>query len=284
MRSVAFLDILGFTDFVRTAEDKASEEYQTLCELKAVVEAELDVSEFHIKLKPTCTYISDSIILSSPVSNEDYSGLVGVAIKSIQIAHRLLGMGFLVRGSIAVGTAAHDKSNIFGSAYMDAYVIQEEEKMPRIIMHKSTAEILNSDARYGFGRLGELSTFVIDGNDWIVDTLNPHPSYLHENKCTIEEIFERYRNEIIRKLENLPLGSSRRGKWEWTAGFFNDRLERYRGDIRSVEKIDLPMPSTHFRQGNAEDQHDSNWFEPFQAGAIATIRLHNPTCGTSEKP
>jgi hypothetical protein len=281
MRAVAFLDVLGFKDFVRRAEVKTSEEYRALCELKAVIEAELDVSEFHIKLKPTCTYISDSVILSSPVSSDDYSGLVGVAIKSIQIAHRLLGLGFLVQGCIAVGTVAHDKSNIFGSAYMDAYAIQEEEKMPRIIMHESASEILNSDGGYGGCRLRELSIFVIDGNDWIVDTLNPHPSYLHD-KNSLEDIFVGYRNEIIRNLESLPLGYSRRGKWEWMAGFFNDRLERYRGDIRSVEKIDLPMPPTQFRQGNAENEQDSKWFEPFQAKAVAT-QVQNPSCKTSGK-
>ncbi len=276
MRAVAFLDILGFTDFVRQAEDQASEEYRTLCELKAVVEAELDVSEFHIKLKPTCTYISDSIILSAPVSSEDYSGLVGVAIKSIQIAHQLLGMGFLLRGGISVDKAAHNASNIYGSGYNNAYETEKDKAInPRILLDEEAAKVLDNDNAYQGRKIRELSTFLKEGDDWIVDTLNPHSSYIGDNTQDPSRLFEDYRNIIVENLQKFPLGNKVRGKWEWMAGFFNDRLERYRVGIGDVEKIALPMPPTHFRQGDADEIPDPNWMRPYHApGGTARI---NPT-------
>ncbi|MHB1301731.1 MAG: hypothetical protein ACYCY8_12825 [Burkholderiales bacterium] len=275
-RAVAFLDILGFKTFIQKAEVNGSDENRKLCDLKAVIEAELDVSEFHINLKPTCTYISDSVILSAPVCDNDCSGLVGVAIKTIQIAHQLLGMGFLVRGCILVGTAAHDKSNIFGSAYMDAVEAEKKEKAPRILMLKRAAEILNSDARYHHYRFCELSTFLKEGDDWIVDTLNPHSSYIGDNKQDPSRLFEDYKNTIVENLQKFPLGCKVRGKWEWMAGFFNDRLIRYRGDIRNVEKIDLPMPPSPFRQGDADEAPDPDWMAPFNA-PVHTVTLNAPS-------
>lgn len=264
-RAVAFLDILGFTNFIRNAEVEESEEYQKLCELKAVIEADLDVSEFHIKLKPTCTYISDSIILSAPVCGNNYSGLVGVAIKSTQIAHRLFDMGFLVRGGISVGKAAHD-TNIYGSGYLDAYETQDKRAInPRILLDEKAAKILDDDKTYQAHKLRELSNFLKEGNDWIVDTLNPHSSYIGGNEKDPFQLFEAYRNTIIKNLENFSLGCKQRGKWEWMADFFNDRLRRYGNDIRSVEQIELPMPPTHFRQGWVDDETDSDWMAPFKA-------------------
>ncbi len=284
-RAVAFLDILGFKTFIRKAEVNVSDENRKLCDLKAVIEAELDVSGFQINLKPTCTYISDSVILSAPVCDNDYSGLVGVAIKTIQIAHQLLGMEFLVRGGISVGKAAHTASNIYGSGYQNAHETEKDKAInPRILLDEEAAKVLNNNNAYQGCKIRELSTFLKEGNDWIVDTLNPHSSYIGNNIDDPSSLFEAYKNTIIKNLQKFPLGCKVRGKWEWMAGFFNDRLIRYQGDIRNVEQIELPMPPTHFRQGGVDDENGFDWMAPFMAPSHpVTLNAPSSSDGHCEK-
>lgn len=238
-RAVAFLDILGFTDFISKAEKPESEEYKSLCNLQAVIEMEIEAKEFHPRLKPDCKFFSDSVILSAVVDKNNYDGLVGVTIKTIQIAHQLLHMGILMRGGIAVGTVSHSESNIYGTGYINAY--ETESKLavtPRILLHKSAEIILNEEGMYSGGQIRGLSTYIKEGEHWIVDTLHPHETYIPSEAQNIPKLFEGYRNKIIENLQRHPLGSSVRSKWEWMAEFFNWKLKE-RSELSGVKQIEI---------------------------------------------
>src|SRR5258707_7496816 len=101
--AVAFLDILGFKDFIVAAEVTGSKEFEQFCQLQDAIDRQLefatdDEQEQHRFPKDvglTAIHISDSFVLSAPISNENrsgYSGLVAAAIKTIQLAHQLIGM------------------------------------------------------------------------------------------------------------------------------------------------------------------------------------------------
>ncbi|EQD56538.1 hypothetical protein B2A_05202 [mine drainage metagenome] len=133
--AVAFLDILGFKRFIESAESTESPEFSQFCELQRVIHRQLDYIQtsrgesgqghrFPMDVWLQIVYISDSFVLSAPICNESdmgYSGMVAVALKSIQLAHQLLKMGFLLRGGLAVGNLYRTESNIFGAAYQAAY-------------------------------------------------------------------------------------------------------------------------------------------------------------------
>ena len=270
---MAFLDILGFKDFIKKAEVPNSKEYQQLCKLDEVIKAELVVDDFHPKWKPTCTHISDSIILSGLIDNDGYKGLTAISIKTIQISHQLLKMGFLLRGGIAVGNVAHTRENIFGTGYVDAYLTQENSAItPRVLLHQSAVEHIKNST---------LSCWLTESNEWIVDTLNPHKSYIPiENPV---ELFNEYRQTINSKLNEYTCGSAIRSKWEWMANFFNAELLQY-GEIRyQVEPITLAFPSSPFRkeilEKLAREKEDAiqcqrkgespfDWMKPFNAPTI----------------
>jgi hypothetical protein len=262
--AIAFLDILGFKDFIKNAEIVSSEQFLQLCQLQEIIEQQIDVSSeqafeeergFCPEMQPECTSISDSIILSAPIRKTDgnvyFSGLTTVAIKTIQIAHQLLKMGFLIRGGIAVGSVFHKDRNIFGSGYVNAWQTQENEACnPRVLLHESAAKLLNGDEKHLGCRLGDGHDicWVKEHEQWIVNTLSPHWSHIGGKSECPNELFLGYRNTIIKNLNDPkhPLGSSVRGKWEWMAGYFNETLKNC-SDVREVETIVLPFPSSPFR-------------------------------------
>lgn len=190
-------------------------------------------------------HVSDSFILSAPINTKkypSYSGLVAVSIKSIQLAHQLLKMGFLLRGGIAVGSVYRSTNDIFGTGYQNAYDMESKlAKVPRVLLHPSAVERLESDLHSGF-QLGTLSIFMKEGDQVILDTLNTHWSYVgDERDIGLTKIFEGYKKEIERNLARLDPGSPR-DKWEWMARLFNAK-QHDASDLRSIPRIDLDQYS-----------------------------------------
>jgi hypothetical protein len=203
--AVAFLDILGFKTFIAATEVDGSKESEQFRRLLETVDGQLqfttdDPQEQHMFPKDVgleIIHISDSFVLSAPINNENrpgYSGLVGVAIKTIQLAHQLLDMGFLLRGGIAVGSAYRTPTNIFGTCYQNAYETEScRAKTPRILLHQSAVERLEGDRHSGF-RLGELPIFMKNGQQFILDTLFTHWSYIgNDRNCDLAKVFGGYK-------------------------------------------------------------------------------------------
>ena len=272
-RAVAYLDILGFSAFVKQAERPETKEQRQLGELEETIRSEIRGDGFHSRLKPTCTFVSDSIICSARVGDGGCDGLVGVTIKAIQIAHRLLHMEFLLRGGIAIGPVSHDSHNIYGSGYMDAYATEQKARDPKVLLAESAADLLERAPD-----CGALSIFLKEGDKWVINTLEDgHESYTGVSG-TVDQtaLFTGYRQTIVRNLEQHPLGSDVRGKWEWMAGFFNHWARRY-GNTSGVEIISLPMPPLRLEAGMPQSM-DAGWMDKF-ASARRRVVIKNPTLG-----
>ena len=283
--AVAFLDIFGFTNFIKKAE--LPSEQGELANLTALLEVidkaivvhtpegtKIDGSFFPGDVKLECIFISDSIILSAPTHTEpdDYNGLVAVSIKTIQIAHQLMKMGFLLSGGLSIGKVYRYKNksgsirNIFGSGYMDAYKTQDELAInPRVVLHKSAVECIRNRPA-----MNSLSIFMKDGDQWILDLLNPHPTYVKQ-VISNTELFNIYRERIIFSLGTLPFGSSQRNKWKWMASFFNSAISfyGYGFTIRDVEPIDMGNKiHLPFKRGSVSND-DKDWMESFKRPPIS---------------
>ena len=270
-RAVAYLDILGFSAFIREAERPETEQRRQLIDLEKTLRREIKAKGFHPKFKPTCTFISDSIICSARVGDGDCGGLVGVTMKTIQIAHRLLQMGFLLRGGIAIGPVSHDSHNIYGTGYMDAHATEQKVRDPKVLLADSAASLLEQSPD-----CGAFSIFLREGDKWVVNTLEDH----HETYTGVSgpaahtALFIDYRQTIVRNLERHPLGGDVRGKWEWMAGFFNYWARQY-GNTSGVETIILPMPPLDLRAGMPLST-DTGWMDKF-ASASYNVVIKKPT-------
>lgn len=157
--AVAYLDILGFSRFVEEAEKPENNDKLELLDklFNEVIPREISSedrnSAFPQDLKLKCLSCSDSFVISAPVSKESsYPALIAVSIKSIQITHALLDMGFLVRGAIAVGNAWHTDSNILGTGFQEAVEREKATNPPQIVLTESAKDALNKLIKKGWPR------------------------------------------------------------------------------------------------------------------------------------
>jgi hypothetical protein len=241
-RAVGFLDILGFKQLMDEAEASQTG-FQRLAGLRGVLDNIVLydnrglASTVPDALKPRYIFISDSIILSAPLHHDHKNladGLGIVVLKTIQIAERIIELGYLVRGGISVGNVWHDERNIFGTGYTNAYQTEQRAIHPRVVLDRAGVDVWRAPGRI------ESNLCISDRDDLIVDIL--HPYYLRETSAGIayEGYFQTLRNRIVCNLTHMPLASRERSKWEWMAGFFNEALRRH--DINMQQVTSLPIP------------------------------------------
>jgi len=237
--AVAFLDVLGFKRLITEAEASPAG-FQRLLALKTVLDAHVRFDNLAVspnvppQMHPKYIFVSDSIIISAPLHYEKYDGLDIVVVKCIQVAQKIFELGHLVRGGVSVGSVWHDHLNIFGSGYIDAYLTEQQAVHPRIMLSAAASQAWQQPSR----AVPELCR--PDGKNDVVDTL--HVAYLRTNAAGIpmEDYFMNLRASIAANLQDLPLGSEPRSKWEWMAGFFNSALTRH--GLSNQPFASLPIP------------------------------------------
>lgn len=145
-RAVAFLDILGFKELVKAAhESEAGRRRLSRLMRKLLSNAPLNRlvnPTAPVRLHPRSIEISDSIVLSTPLTHPDYSwyqGLQIVIMRCSQIASILLEEGYLLTGAINVGPMQHTPRNVIGVAYQDAFARQSTVCSPAIVLSPEAA-------------------------------------------------------------------------------------------------------------------------------------------------
>ncbi|WP_336234827.1 hypothetical protein [Achromobacter dolens] len=237
-RCIAFLDVLGFKELIRDAEVNR-QRYDEFTKLITVVDShvrwdnETTSPEVPEEAKPKYLFISDSIIISAPLSFNGYDGLAIVTMKAIQIAQKMLEIGFLVRGCINIGNVWHETRNIFGTGYVDAYLGEQKAKHPRIILTEAASvHLLESEHRGS--PLRDMELWIRREEEIIAHTLCP--SYARIPPIP-EGSFKVYRVNITSELEKLH-SRGVRDKWQWIANYFNDVIGQ---NNLNVQKIDLSL-------------------------------------------
>lgn len=270
--AVAFLDILGFKEFMRKVELPGSDEFRAFYELQSVIGKQLafiskDGQEQYLfpeDVQLVLLHISDSFVLSAPMAGGQpgYSGLVAVAIKAIQLAHQLLKMGFLLRGGVAVGPVYRTTNNIFGTGYQDAFETEAKlARMPRVLLHRSAVAALESGVHSVFP-MRLLSIFMKEVDDYMLDTLNSHWSYIGDSRdYDVLGIFNAYKVKIEKALSELPAGEPRE-KWKWMAAFFDAKCQSS-NDLRSIGAIQTNKSGFTFWQNDNENTTFKEAFAPF---------------------
>jgi hypothetical protein len=131
-RTIAYIDILGFTELVR--QHNVSKIRNAL----GLVRSHLQ----RIKNLPRAPLISstfsDTVVLSS---QNDEMGLPYLIYSAAALAAELFLRGIFSRGGITSGELYHRRDAIFGQALIDAYYIESRLAMfPRIIVTESIVE------------------------------------------------------------------------------------------------------------------------------------------------
>lgn len=162
-RLIAFIDILGFKEIVRSSEKDSSKIeflYSVLDYLKSweipenwnlqLVKIEEDaqkrgVENFDIRGKTNTTAFSDSIVVSVKVENNVNEMTSTLIVNLAYIGAILFEKGILFRGGITIGNLIHnEKGTVFGQGLIEAYQLETNSaKFPRIILSNKLIQKLN---------------------------------------------------------------------------------------------------------------------------------------------
>jgi len=231
-RAVAFLDILGFSEFLRQAETTPQKKNE-FDVLKHLIDSHIRWNNEHLAptvpdaVKPKYIFISDSIVLSAPLSEQGFDGLVVVSQTCIDLSHKLLEKGFLLKGGISVGSVWQEPGNIFGSAYIEAYLLHEKARGPTIELTTRAIDHLKG-ASHRNAPLTILELWITQPDGRVtLDAL--YPSYIRgvTQYARTEHAFKQYRAWIHVRLDELTRFGSAWEKWEMMRNLFNDALARH---------------------------------------------------------
>lgn len=283
---IAYLDLLGFKEFIEKAE-KNPKERNELKKLLEVIPKHIQSEELSEKyplkdLKIKCWSFSDSLIISAPVNKKIPPGyptaLISVSIKAIQIAHALLGIGFSVRGAISVGKAYRSESNIMGTGYQEAVTGEEKCAVyPRIMLTDSAKrhldELLNK-------KMARFAIFSKDEDEKVIlNSIYPSEYYVDEQSRPIEDCYSMYRKIIENNIKDPYLNSKARSKWLWLAKLFNSNVN-YFPELKGIQPIIIiPKIVPNFLN---PPENESNWFENSKASGFE-VRINVPGKTKSEE-
>lgn len=225
-RAVAFIDVLGFRALTSAAvSDPAT--LERLGNLVGRLESAVPNLDRHVsdsvpmELVPQHLYVSDSIILSAPISvtKKDwnhYNGLAIIVMRAIQLTHAFAANGYLVRGGISIGKVWHTKSNIVGPAYIEAYQTEQSADMPRILLTSDVRDMWNR-CRGGTSRMriDYRGAFMVNG---LFDYYVPGP-----DASRAAAAFSTYQDHAASVLSNCKNESVLK-KWRWFKQYLDDEF------------------------------------------------------------
>jgi len=243
VRTVAFIDILGFSDLVArsTKDDRfLSNLYQALriveyqgrtwvaLSLSSPGESKEEAQERIAAMDFRSHAFSDCLILSQR------GAMVGPLFISVaQLAMALLNLGVLVRGGIAQGLLYHDASVVFGPALIEAYYLESKcAKFPRILVSQGVCntahkEIIHfpsegSQAAYFLCELLRRDADRLYHLDFLTTTLLSPSSVIGADTSEFLSLLNRTATLTLEEFNRPSRSLEAKAKWGWFLDYFND--------------------------------------------------------------
>lgn len=143
-RVVAFIDILGFKNFLSKGDEGSFNTiYNVLNELQERFANPMQGwsrgAQKALKIDTQALQVSDCLIISRLV--EEKGGVQSMLFDCAYAVHTLIRHGFLCRGAIKVGNMYHKGTMLFGEAYVRAYLAEEAERLPIIKFDKELFDL-----------------------------------------------------------------------------------------------------------------------------------------------
>lgn len=155
---IAFLDLLGFSAYVREKWQRTFSPIKLIMDLKAQAArvGSLDASYhrypdgdefelYHFVSSPYVVSMSDSFVVAATwdrtMPDTFFTALHSIESACLHIMYRAVNYGFVVRGAVAVGDIYIDGAEIIGPAFLDAYEAESKiAKTARVILTRSALE------------------------------------------------------------------------------------------------------------------------------------------------
>lgn len=242
---VAFLDVLGFKELVRTKGEKLNRYFKTI--ENALIDIQSDKTEI------TSQLVSDSTILACDLNNENLRLLLK-AVQTIQA--RCAIENIWIRGAITIGDIYfnRDLNIVVGNGLSDAYILESQEKFPRVIIDPKILK-----AEHGFGTR---QRFIKMFNNPQEENRIPliHDSSEQNESIENEAIFVAFAERIIyENMDNLEIiynniqnelynSQITYQKYLWLKQYFFNSLDRASNYYANMRHLKLPYDSKTYNK------------------------------------
>ena len=231
---LAFLDVLGFTELIRTDDREAiARLHQLLRHGNAILQGPEDnLADFGLADHHAMTAFTDNIVLGFPIHDdgEMESGMAFDRIGQFQLS---MALGcFFVRGGLSFGDAYIDEIAVFGPALLDAYDAETRlARDPRIVITQSGQDVIDRHLEYYMrGQHAPQNTDLKRDRDgqWFIDYLEATILSLDIEGPVIDfESVQNHRDIVAEKLVAHQSDPRIWSKYEWVADYHNDFCTRY---------------------------------------------------------
>lgn len=228
---VAFIDILGYTDLVKSASSRKDSQ-DSLARLHKALQSsrehvdpnrsETTLTKLRDKDFSAFRAFTDNIVIGDPI-HDDGEIELGSTFMKVSYFQMLMTMeGFFVRGAIAIGDLYMDDIAVFGAGLMEAYEAETTlARDPRIVLAPTAQSAVNRHLEYygrGFDAPQNRDLLRDSDGQYFVNylgTLIPENGFFSETKLAAHK---------ARIEENLMLLKSRPSVWAkylWAANYHN---------------------------------------------------------------
>jgi len=245
-RLCAFVDILGFRDFIQRSLDRPVMQGKIRQLLREVVDARpvwerdspVDLIEAQLRLQGVAdpkaeadrrineyaaaergSSFSDSLVLSAILNDHAITGFVtSLLFLSIRIAE----LGKYARGAVCLGPLCHEPDMCFGPSLINAYDLERNAKYPRIVF---TPEAYVEVAKVQSPGVGPLRSYLredVDGQRFL-DFLN-QAAFELTGPFRGDQMRD-IRRELSNQLSSSQVPNRDRDKLIWLADYFNLALK-----------------------------------------------------------
>ncbi|OUJ69892.1 hypothetical protein [Hymenobacter crusticola] len=255
-RVVAFIDILGFTNYVKTKSNSATgfaAIYDALKELEEYFKSigihhDASSKEFFRDDTQVIT-VSDCIVISRRI--DERGGIYQMLWDCDFATHLLIKRGFLCRGGIAVGDLYHKDNTIFGPAYLNAYNLERTAINPVIKFYQELFDVAAAypfpgNEEYGADEAQDIKEYCKpvedEPNAYYLDYFTNYDSRYGGGEGTASIHYEELRKTLVAGLsENKARDSKEKikvfDKYAWAARRYN--LTAHNFELALVE---IPPP------------------------------------------
>lgn len=230
---VAYFDIIGFKEIVRTIEndrDLGPELFHILSRVFDEIDQELRMSNSVTAAAAdhaVYSMFSDNVAISTTASP---GGLMSLVTRVSTLAMRLMRRGIFVRGGIAKGPLYHQPNKLVGSAMIEAVGLEQSlARYPRIVLSDA---VLADGAGLQQSLVQWWQEIQLPDHDG-VRVLSPFYPYYASNSAldasgpTFAEDHFGAVAAYIRPMLQRPSADERRAKMAWLSAMLNDRCNYY---------------------------------------------------------
>lgn len=155
---VVFIDLLGFSDFVKENDfEKVSEQiekfYTRANSLYIDLQSHRQYDEMPesdaIKIPINFKMFSDSITISMEIEKDDENKqmlCVGLLNSIWNLSKELIGLNIIMRGGISYGELNDDEYGIFGPALVEATELEKKANFPRILLSEKFIKLIDFES------------------------------------------------------------------------------------------------------------------------------------------